>query len=79
MPAEPTRGNQDSVHVAHRTVKGELAKECRARWWGLAHHREGDGNGHRQIQAAAFLAQLRRRQIDGQPLAWKLEPAVSNC
>ena len=60
MPVEPTRGNDDSIHVAHRAIKGQLANKCRARRCDLAHHRQGDRDRHRQVQATAFLTQFCR-------------------
>jgi hypothetical protein len=77
--AEPARGDKYSIHVAHRAVKCKLAEECGARRSGPTHHRQRDGDRHRQIQAGAFFTKLGRRQVHSQPLAWELQTTVPDC
>src|SRR5258706_8264674 len=74
--AEATSGDENPVDVRDRAIERELAQESRSRWRLLASARERDGDRDRKIEAAAFLTQLGRREVDRQAPAWKLQPAV---
>ena len=72
-------GDEDSIDVSHRPIERQLAHERRMRRRLLAGTRERDGHGDRQIQRAAFLAQLGRSEVDREALAGKLQAAVLDC
>src|SRR5258708_3395128 len=79
MAAKPTCRNKNSVHMAHRAVKSQLSQEGGARGCWSAHHGQRNGYGHWQVEAAAFLAELGRCQVDCEALPRKLEPTVADC
>ena len=76
--AETASRDQDAIHVAHRSIQRKLAQEGAPRRSLLLRPRQGDGDRDRQVKARAFLAQLRRRQVDRQARMWKLKVAVSD-
>src|SRR5947208_3392197 len=64
------------VPVPDGAVQRELAQECAVRRRLLARERQDDGDCDRQVQRRAFLAQLGRREADGEARARIVQAAV---
>ncbi len=69
---------QDCRHRAQRPGKGQLADPFHVLQFHPPQLAAGEQNAHRdrQIETAAVLGQVRRRQIDGDALLGKAEAAV---
>ena len=77
-PAQATRGDQHPVDMAHRPIEGELTEERGARRRRLVRARQGDRDGDRKVETRALLAQLGRREIDGETRVGEFQAAVAD-
>jgi hypothetical protein len=74
--SEATDGDENTVYVTDRPVERQLTEKRAARRRDLAVACQRDRHGDGKVEAAAFLAQLGGREVDGQPGAGILETAV---
>jgi len=77
-PAQPARGHQHTVDVPHRPVQPELAEKGGSGRRLEALVRQQDRDRDRKVEAAPFLAHLRRRQVDREPSLRKPHAAVAD-
>ena len=68
--------DQHAVDMPDGAVERELAQERAAFEHAPARFRERDGDRHREVEPAAGLSHLRRREVHRQPLSRKCEAAV---
>src|SRR2546430_2633981 len=76
--ANVKRGDQHPVDMAHRPIEGELTEERGARRRRLVRARQGDRDGDRKVETRALLAQLGRREIDGETRVGEFQAAVAD-
>src|SRR5260370_37825725 len=62
--------------MTNGAIERELAEKGGASRCPLALLRERDGDRDREVEPAALLAHLRRREVHSQPLARKIQAAV---
>ena len=74
------RDREHPAHRAHAAVERQLAHQERAIESARLHEAGGaeDAHRHRQIEGRALLAQVRRRQVHGDPVDRELEPRVAD-